>query len=81
MLASKPCFLHTYSSDTRFIFTVKASLKKLEQNIPKKKLFYFSTATIWAPVLTIRAPKNVESNVFKKQTKFGPRTTPFEPRF
>jgi len=27
MLASKPCFLHTFSSDTRFIFIVKVTLK------------------------------------------------------
>jgi len=43
MLASKPCFLHTYSSDTRFIFIVENIPQKLEKKTgPKAVLFFCS---------------------------------------
>ena len=42
MLASKPCFLHTQSSDTRLIFIVESIPKKLEQNRPKTAILKFA---------------------------------------
>jgi len=78
MLASKPCFLHSYSSDTRFIFIVENIPQKLEQNRPMKKLFYFSIlATIRPPSLCLQPPKIHETKVSKKQVKIGHQTDPF----
>lgn len=41
MLVSKPCFLHTFSYDTRFLFIVKAFLKKWNKSRPKNTFLFF----------------------------------------
>jgi len=55
---------------------MKASLKNWNKTGPRKNCFYFSTtATIRAPILTIRALKNVETNVFKNSQNQAPDNT------
>jgi hypothetical protein len=46
MLASKPCFLLSFSSDTRFIFIVKVTLKIWNKSALKIRFLYFLQRTI-----------------------------------